>query len=392
MRKWITSSKYPGIRWYEHSTRKHGPHPDRCFGLRYSHKGKRYQPTLGWASAGWTEAKAALTLAELKENIRTGEGCISLTEKRELAEQKREEKVLKQERDKKASITYSLFWERYYWPHQAHKAYGSTRTEEGLYRNWIAPAIGNMPLSEIRPKDIEKIKTALLKKKRTTSTIKYVFGTISHLWNMARRDEYVHGDSPTTKVSIPKRDNRRERFLTPEEAQELLDELKQHRGHTHDMALLAIRCGLRFGEIAALTWHDVDLSGKKLSIRDTKGKVNRQAYLLTDTLKMLARRLEECKGVGSELIFPSRNGYIMKTVSKIFYRTVDPMFNEGIDDPRLRVCFHTLRHTFASWLVQRGVDLYSVKELMGHADFKMTQRYAHLSPDGLMRAVEVLEE
>ncbi len=225
MRKWITSSKYPGIRWHEHSTRKHGPRADRCFGLRYSHNGKRYQPTLGWASAGWTEAKAALTLAELKENIRTGNGCISLTEKRELAEKKREGKAIKQEKDKKASITYSQFWERYYWPQQKHKAKGSVRTEEGLYRNWIAPIVGDMPLSEIRPKDIEKIKTALLKKKRATSTIKYTFGTISHLWNMARRDEYVHGDSPTTKISIPKHDNRRERFLTPEEAKMLLDEL-----------------------------------------------------------------------------------------------------------------------------------------------------------------------
>ncbi|NDV24303.1 site-specific integrase [Desulfovibrio sp. JC022] len=392
MRKWITSAKYPGIRWYEHSTRKHGPRPDRCFGLRYSHNGKRYQPTLGWASAGWTEAKAALTLAELKENIRTGEGCISLTEKRELAEKKREEKAIKKAKDKKASVTYSQFWEKYYWPQQKHKAKGSVRTEEGLYRNWIAPFIGDMPLSEVRPKDIEKIKTALLKKKRATSTIKYTFGTISHLWNMARRDEYVHGDSPTTKISVPKHDNRRERFLTPEEAKTLLAELKQHRGHTHDMALLALRCGLRFGEIAALTWHDLDLEGKKLSIRDTKGKVNRQAYLLSDTLEMLSSRFDEHKGPDSDLIFPSRNGKVMDTVSNIFPRIVNPMFNEGVTDKRLRVYFHTLRHTFASWLVQRGVDLYSVKELMGHEDFKMTQRYSHLSPDGLMRAVEVLEE
>lgn len=207
-----------------------------------------------------------------------------------------------------------------------------------------------------------------------------------------RRDEYVHGDSPTTKISVPKHDTRRERFLTTEEAKMQLDELKQHRGHTHDMALLALRCALRFGEIAALTWHDLELEGKKLSIRDTKGKVNRQAYLLSDTLEMLSSRFSEHNGPDSDLIFPSRNGKVMDTISNIFPRIVNPMFNEGVTDKRLRVYFHPLRHTFASWLVQSRVDLYSVKELMGHADFKMPQRYAHLSPDGLMRAVEVLEE
>jgi site-specific recombinase XerD len=62
---------------------------------------------------------------------------------------------------------------------------------------------------------------------------------------------------------------------------------------------------------------------------------------------------------------------------------MDAMFNEGVEDTRQRVYFHTLRHTFASWLVQRGVDLYKVKELMGHEDIKMTMRYAHLAPEGL---------
>ena len=70
---------------------------------------------------------------------------------------------------------------------------------------------------------------------------------------------------------------------------------------------------------------------------------------------------------------------------------MDAMFNEGVEDARQRVSFHTLRHTFASWLVQRGVDLYKVKELMGHEDIKMTMRYAHLAPEGLRKAAAVIE-
>jgi site-specific recombinase XerD len=68
------------------------------------------------------------------------------------------------------------------------------------------------------------------------------------------------------------------------------------------------------------------------------------------------------------------------------------LFNEGVDDPRQRVVFHTLRHTFASWLVMEGVDLYRVKELLGHKDLTMTQRYSHLAPDSLRGAMNILEE
>jgi integrase len=66
-------------------------------------------------------------------------------------------------------------------------------------------------------------------------------------------------------------------------------------------------------------------------------------------------------------------------------------FNNGVTDPRQKVVFHTLRHTFASWLAEQSVDLYSVKELMGHGTLAMTERYSHHSPDKLRRAVKTFE-
>ena len=102
--------------------------------------------------------------------------------------------------------------------------------------------------------------------------------------------------------------------------------------------------------------------------------------------------LESLKRTDRGLIFLDKNGNKMDRISKTFRRTADEIFNDGVEDPRLRICFHTLRHTFASWLVEGGVSLYEVKELMGHSDFGMTQRYSHLSPDGLKAAIKILEK
>jgi len=75
-----------------------------------------------------------------------------------------------------------------------------------------------------------------------------------------------------------------------------------------------------------------------------------------------------------------------------FARAVDTLkMNEGIKDRRLQVTFHTLRHTYASWHVENGTDLYTVKELLGHSDFKMTARYSHLGENTLQAAVKRLD-
>ena len=92
-------------------------------------------------------------------------------------------------------------------------------------------------------------------------------------------------------------------------------------------------------------------------------------------------------------VFKTKNGTKIKEVSNAFARVVDILkLNEGITDNRQKVVFHTLRHTYASWLTQLGTDLYVVQKLMGHSSFAMTQRYAHLAPELLKKAVINFEE
>lgn len=380
--KW-QKTKFIGVRFREHPTRKHGIGPDKYFAIRYRVDGKRREEGLGWATEGWNAQRASMELAKLKEAIVTGTGLRTLEEKRQAASEARAADEAERQRLEREAVTFAAFWDAHYWPLQEYKAEGSRVAEEALFKTWIKPVIGNKPLAEIAPFDIERIKTAMLKAGRAPASIKYAFAVISQAWNFARRDGFLEGESPTKLVNLPKRDNRRERFLEPEEARALLDELKFRSPTSHDMAVFALFAGLRFGEIAGLTWRDVDMDRGTLSIRDPKGKVNRQAFISSQMREVLdSRALDGTTG----LIFRDGKGKRLPRVSVTFRRIADEMFNQGVTDSRQKVCFHSLRHSFASWLVANGTSLYAVKELMGHADFKMTQRYSHLAPDGLRAA------
>ena len=78
----------------------------------------------------------------------------------------------------------------------------------------------------------------------------------------------------------------------------------------------------------------------------------------------------------------------MKDIPDVFMKTVEDLgFNEGYEDTRQRLTFHSCRHTFGSRLAQQGVPLLTIKELMGHKTIEMTMRYSHLMPDHKREAV-----
>jgi site-specific recombinase XerD len=129
-------------------------------------------------------------------------------------------------------------------------------------------------------------------------------------------------------------------------------------------------------------------TSKKAGTQTKSGKT--RAAIMTQAVKdMLASRNS---GGHHDLVFPGRRGVKIVQISDSFNRAVTALgFNKGVEDDRQKVVFHTLRHSYASWLVESGVDLYTVKELMGHGVIAMTERYSHLSEDTLKRAVATME-
>jgi len=391
--KWIKLAK--GIRCREHPKDTNGIKKDRYFVIRYTLNGKKVQEALGWGSEGMTLDKAQKALSDIKENIRLGNGPRSLAEKREAADELREKAEAEKLQAQLAAISFAKFWKETYLPEAEQSKMPSTiKTEKHLYKNWLGPALGKLPLQKLSVQHIENLKTEALKAGKSAATVRYILAVVSQVWNRAHAHGIVQGENPARRVKKPRHDNRRLKFLAKEEADSLLKALKLRSQDTHDSALLSLFCGLRAGEIHALTWGDINFADSTISIMDPKNKKNRHAFMQEEVKVMLRERWRG--QVKTDLVFPATGGGQRQEVSDTFARVVDELglndtgeFTTDADgnkvpvrftDARKKVVFHTLRHTFASWLVQGGTPLYNLMELMGHSSMTMVAGYAHLSP------------
>ena len=406
--KWI-STKFKGVRYYEHPIRKHGVGKDKYLSIRYQRDGKRIEEGIGWTSEldpkdnkKWSPEKAALILAELKEAAKgLKQGPSRLSERRADDDKRKEDEKAEQGFREQEAISFNEIFKKRYSPiSKQNKTKRAWATEDSLFKLWIDPVIGGLPLKSISPIHLEKIKNNMGNKGRAPRSINYVLSVIRQVYNYTRRNNLYSGVWPGANkaVKIPKNDNRRQRYLTHEEAEALLAGLKAISLDIHNMALLSLNCGLRAGEIFSLTWADVDIKKKTIFIRDPKNKHNRFAYMTAAVKTMLTEREQ---GKMSDNIFIRRSAKNdpknlkrqIDRISKTFNRVVTKLnLNKDITDTRQKVVFHSLRHTYASWLVESGVSLYTVQKLMGHENISMTERYSHLSPDTLQGAVRTFEK
>lgn len=385
--QWIKTS-FLGVRYRQHKTRKHGVNFDRCYSIRYKLDGKDKEEVVGWSSEGITAEKAYKLLSEIRENIRKGLPENSLASIRAAREKIQEEEAYNKEQETKFSTTIDDFWNNVYiHKSKISKGAATLRGEILTYGKWIKNSIGMMKIRDIRQYHVENIILEASNQGKSPQTIRHIIAIISQIWNMALANEFVDGNNPCSKIKKPQKDARRMRFLSPNEACLLLKRLKERSRDAYGEAVLSLFSGLRAGEIHNLKWSDIDFERKIIFIRDPKNKKSRYAYFTPEIEDVLIDRSRE-QGE-QDLVFPSRIGGTRVAVSAVFKRVVEEVgLNSGITDSRQKVVFHTLRHTFASWLVQKRTPLYTVAELMGHTSLAMTTRYAHLAPDNMRQAVD----
>jgi integrase len=387
---WISAGK--GIRYKEHPTRKHGKRPDRYWCLQYKLQGKPINEAVGWWSDGASQAQCEDLLAELRQNQKNGQGPQTLREMRATNLDKQNQEALARKLSTHKSRSLGGFMEAEYLPRAK-----LTLTPRGLLtrnnflRTWLAP-LANMPLAQITTADLTThILRPMIEAGRSPSTIRHVLSAVSDVWKLGMELGVVAGENPVTKVKKPKIDNQRDRFFTKAEAGALLASLKEKSLLAHDTALLSLFSGLRIGECLSLTWADINLEEGRIFVKDTKNKRNRHAYITAEIKAMLTGRYQG-QPKTEQIFNPKKMRYLYQTVSVCFRQAIDELgLNDGITDRRQKLVIHSLRHTFASWLVQMGKPLYTISRLMGHSSLKMTERYAHLAPETQRAAAMELE-
>lgn len=331
----------------------------------------------------WVDFRFKFVRYRKKSPLNTREGAIQyeMTLRSRLA---RGEALDSRSADDTAPTTFSQFskdWLETYV--RVNSKPSDLASKESILRVHLIPVFGEMPLEAIDERAIERFKRTQLDSGLSPKTANNHLNVLSGClrravaWKLLER-------LPTFKRL--RAASRKLDFLSPEESAALL---RTHLGSPWNlMALVALRTGLRLGELCALDWTDVDLDQRIVTIQRSwvKGHMGTPKNGKIRHVPLEPNVAEALSSVRatSGLIFATHDA--PPTHSAATHHLKVLCREAGIR----RIGWHLLRHTFASTLAVRGVPLRVIQELLGHSSITTTERYAHLAPSSLRSAVEVL--
>lgn len=252
--------------------------------------------------------------------------------------------------------------------------------------NLLSNNFGQLRLNQIQTYNLEKYQSKMLIDGISPATINRRIATIKHMMTKACDWGIVDDIAlrAVRKVKMLKEDNGRMRFLTRAEADKLVEECGSGKSGSYltPIVQVALNTGMRLGEILKLRWEHVDLANNMLTVVSSNAKnARRRDIPINATLQSVFKSMAR----------PISGGFVFGKDGK--QRTdIRVGMNNALRRCKIRdFHFHDLRHTFASWLVQSGVDLTTLQKLLGHRSYSMTLRYAHLAPEHLASAVRVLD-
>lgn len=209
------------------------------------------------------------------------------------------------------------------------------------------------------------------------------FKTLKAAFNKALQWSYIK-TNPFSGIKPPRVQKKLPVFIDIEQLQEIQRHVKQEM--LRCLYYAAFYTGLRLGELVNLKWTNIDFNNNMITVGNSEDFITKsKAARIVPIFYQLIPSLVKLKKVSSsDYVFCNQNNYHYNNdyVSKKFKAAVNA---SGLNK---QIKFHTLRHSFASQLAQKGVSLYVIKELLGHGDISTTQIYAHLNNDSLVSAIK----
>jgi integrase len=266
----------------------------------------------------------------------------------------------------------------------------SWATDVSMVKNHIVPKLGSLQMGAIKPPNIAVFLDQMKSAGYAPGTCNRALVMLRYGFELALKWKIEGIDSnPLKEIKNLVFDNKIERYLTSEQTQELMNSIQESENEQLQfIVLFLIYTGARKREVLDAKWIDIDWQRKSWRIPKTKSGKIRHVPLSSGAMDMLDKLKAKfkLKLIDQMPIFANpRTG--LPYVS-FFYSWDKARTRAGLKDFRI----HDLRHSFASCLVNSGRSLYEVQELLGHADIKTTSRYAHLSRERLLEAVETLPQ
>lgn len=258
-------------------------------------------------------------------------------------------------------------------------------TKQSAFNAHILPFFGRLKIDQITAYKVEEFKASLLNKNLSPKTINNIISALRKCLNTAQAWDIL---VRVPKIDLLKVAPQKFDYLTFEESELLL---ANTNGIWHDMFLLAMRTGLRFGEIIALSWSDINFDTNQMTVchsfsRGILGstKSNKIRYIpilesVRDMLKNKPQTDQYVFSLGDNK--PMKQIYCIKNLARICRQLNIRKIN-----------WHMFRHTFASQLANRNISLQVIQHFLGHSDIRTTMRYAHLSPETLKESIQVLDQ
>lgn len=320
----------------------------RIWYYEFQHKGKTY----GASTRETSKTRAAEVERERKEEVKKGRGAI---------------------RD----ITFDALAKNYLERHAANKR------GEGFFKanvSVLRQEFDGMLLSEIGPGEID----AFMAKRRAKvkpATANRTQTVLKQMLKLAIRWGHA-STNPAAGLKNERENNGREWFLSRAEADTLIEATAEW---LRPLVVMALQTAARQGELLALTWGDVDFKRGLITFRMTKNGEPR-------TIKMSTKARAALKSISTRTPTPTAHVFRNRAGERLVKAGITWAWAQATKGADLDgFHFHDLRHTSASWVVQAGVPLNTLRVVMGHKSITMTLRYAHLAPDHQADAMAALD-
>lgn len=250
-----------------------------------------------------------------------------------------------------------------------------SKNSEHTIKNYVRANLELLNFLDKTPEDVteDDVKKYLSKiSERASSSIILFLAAIRYSFsNILKKD-------PTSGIKRPKRERKLPTVLSKQEIRKLLNSIENKK--TKLMMAMLYACGFRVSELINLKIEDLDFEEKIGHVRQGKGRKDRMFNISSFLFKPLKQQIEQQEQNNHEFLFTGPKG-------KLTDRNIQKLLKKATEKAGIKknVHPHTLRHSFATHLLENGTDIRLIQELLGHSDLSTTQLYAHVSSEQIKK-------